>query len=163
MLVPEQISYEGQAAMCLEALLSEESIMHNQAFAYHLPIETRSDGMMQLMTGQLFAQLMQDLTQNISAQDIACRFHLGFAQGLAALVTVAHQQTGANRVLLSGGVWQNLWLVSLFRFYLPETITLLTHQQLPAHDGNIALGQLATAGASAANILLKRKQSILLI
>jgi hydrogenase maturation protein HypF len=76
---------------------------------------------------------------------------------------VAHQQTGANRVLLSGGVWQNLWLVSLFRFYLPQTITLLTHQQLPAHDGNIALGQLATAGASAANILLKRKQSILLI
>jgi hydrogenase maturation protein HypF len=157
MLVPEQISYEGQAAMCLEALLSEERILSNQAFAYHFPIEMLSSGMMQLMTGQLFEQLMQDLAQNISVQDIACRFHLGFAQGLAALVTMAHQQTGANTVLLSGGVWQNLWLVSLFRFYLPQTITMLTHQQLPAHDGNIALGQLATVGA---NILLERKQSI---
>ena len=92
---------------------------------------------------RLFEQIMQDLSQGIAKEDIACRFHIGLARGLVRAVQKVSQEKACYQVFLSGGVWQNLCLVALFKEILPEHIQVFTHQRLPPNDANIAIGQLA--------------------
>jgi hydrogenase maturation protein HypF len=54
--------------------------------------------------------------------------------------------TGVNTVALSGGVWQNRFLLeqSLQRLRSSH-FDVLIHRQVPANDGGIALGQIMIA------------------
>ncbi len=71
---------------------------------------------------------------------ISARFHNGLVE---AAVDVAHR-TALERVVLSGGCFQN-------RYLLERTIARLRadgfrpvwHQRFPPNDGGIALGQVA--------------------
>ena len=55
-------------------------------------------------------------------------------------------KTGINEVALSGGVWQNQMLLDLSRAALHhENFIVYTHQQTPANDGGLALGQAVIA------------------
>jgi hydrogenase maturation protein HypF len=52
------------------------------------------------------------------------------------------------RVALSGGVFQNRILFDLVRDGLCDAgLRVLTHRQVPANDGGLALGQAAIAAA----------------
>jgi hydrogenase maturation protein HypF len=52
-----------------------------------------------------------------------------------------------NRVCMSGGVFQNKYLANNVRPMLEdEGFEVYLHKGLPAHDGNIALGQAVLAG-----------------
>ena len=54
----------------------------------------------------------------------------------------AHAQTGLTVAALSGGVFQNRLLLRLAREALREAgFEVLTHQQVPANDGGLSLGQ----------------------
>ena len=56
------------------------------------------------------------------------------------------QKTKINEVALSGGVWQNQALLELTRAdLLRENFIVYTHQQTPANDGGLALGQAVIA------------------
>ena len=55
-------------------------------------------------------------------------------------------ETKINEVALSGGVWQNMTLLSKTVSKLYEHgFTVYLHHQVPANDGGIALGQAAIA------------------
>lgn len=143
-LAGDEQSYEGQSAMMLESLLTPEAIEQNWQKGYEVSLEYREDGISnQWRVDRLFEQIMQDLSQGIAKEDIACRFHIGLARGLVRAVQKVSQEKACYQVFLSGGVWQNLWLVALFKEMLPENIQVFTHQRLPANDANIAIGQLA--------------------
>jgi hydrogenase maturation protein HypF len=59
------------------------------------------------------------------------------------------QQHGVATVALSGGVWQNRYLLEKACPALERSgFVVLTHHQIPANDGCIALGQ-AMIGAKA--------------
>jgi len=56
------------------------------------------------------------------------------------------KKTDINETALSGGVWQNQLLLELTRNnLLRENFVVYTHQQIPANDGGLALGQAAIA------------------
>jgi hydrogenase maturation protein HypF len=56
------------------------------------------------------------------------------------------ERFGINEVVLSGGVWQNQVLLDLARTALTnDGFIVFTHQQTPANDGGLALGQAAVA------------------
>jgi hydrogenase maturation protein HypF len=55
--------------------------------------------------------------------------------------------TGVRRVALSGGVWQNITLLTKVLERGERTgLEILIHRQVPANDGGLALGQ-AVVGA----------------
>ena len=59
---------------------------------------------------------------------------------------IIHQHEGVNTVALSGGVWQNRYLLENTCQTLEKAgFIVLTHHQVPANDGCIALGQVMIA------------------
>jgi hydrogenase maturation protein HypF len=57
-------------------------------------------------------------------------------------------KTGINRVVLSGGCFQNeLLLVGVLAGLGKEGFDVFSHRQVPTNDGGIALGQAVCAGA----------------
>ncbi|MCK5054739.1 MAG: hypothetical protein KAR65_10685, partial [Anaerolineales bacterium] len=90
--------------------------------------------------------IVSDLKDGVSGPVIAARFHNGVAQAVLEICTGAREKYGLDRVVLSGGVWQNMFLmrrtVDLLRV---EEFEILIHRKVPANDGGLALGQAAIA------------------
>ena len=94
----------------------------------------------------IFHEIISDLHKGIPSSTISGKFHNGIAEVVAKVCEIMRQEFNLNEVILSGGVWQN-------RLLLKKTLSLLKrseflvyiHQQVPANDGGLALGQAAIA------------------
>jgi hydrogenase maturation protein HypF len=77
---------------------------------------------------------------------VAAGFHLAVARLVAGTALRLGEQTGIDRVALSGGVFQNVLLVRLVRAELSRLhLRALVHRVVPPNDGGLALGQAAVA------------------
>jgi len=78
----------------------------------------------------------------------AQRFHLTLADIFFLAAADLRTRSGANRVVLSGGVFQNLLLYTRLRRLLErEGFQVFTNRLVPVNDGGLALGQAAVAAA----------------
>jgi hydrogenase maturation protein HypF len=95
---------------------------------------------------ELFKHVIQDVRSNQAAGFIGARFHHTVCAMAVDVSKNIRQKTKINEVALSGGVWQNQLLLDLARAgLLRENFTVYTHQQTPANDGGLALGQAVIA------------------
>jgi hydrogenase maturation protein HypF len=139
--VRDEISYEGQAAIELEQLADPA-----ETGAYHAGIEPsepfRAHG------ADLIAAAVADLAAGVPRQVIAARFHHGLAALIQDGCVLARERHGVNTVALSGGVFQNLFLLRQAVTRLEaQGFTVLTHSRVPCNDGGISLGQAVVAAA----------------
>jgi hydrogenase maturation protein HypF len=162
----EEITYEGQAAMELEALVDDDALRtEDEALAY--PFATPRHpalGLPYLEPVGMWRALLGDLHLGTPPGVIAARFHRGLAKGLAMLVRrlrgaestgglggedAADADRGAfDTVALTGGVFQNEVLRrELARRLDADNLRVLTHAEVPAGDGGLALGQAAIGAA----------------
>jgi hydrogenase maturation protein HypF len=92
--------------------------------------------------------MVADMRSGVPVRQIAARFHAGVAQMLLDVCLRLRRQTGLRQVALSGGVWQNATLLHLTGERLTRAgFEVITHRQVPANDGGLALGQAAVAAA----------------
>jgi len=135
----QRCSFEGQAAMELEFLLDGVGT----ADAYDLPIvEDRSDGsaLLQLDWEPLIRAILRDVRDGTPAPLISARFHNSLVEGIAA----AARRAGEERVVLTGGCFQNAYLTERTVERLrQEGFRPYWHQRVPPNDGGLALGQIA--------------------
>jgi hydrogenase maturation protein HypF len=97
--------------------------------------------------------LVADRRAGVDAGAMAAGFHAAVAGLVADTADAARARTGIDVVALSGGVFQNTLLLSLARRELEARhLKVLTHRQLPANDGGLALGQAAVAAYRAAHV-----------
>ena len=137
--VRQSVNYEAQAAIELEALV-DPAESGEYAFGRLGAI---------LDPQPLIQALVADRRAGVSAPRLAARFHRGVAGMVAAMCADLRLETGVTTVALSGGVWQNLTLLTdtVGRLHR-DGFTVLTHTQVPANDGGIALGQAMVAAAA---------------
>ncbi|TVQ16226.1 MAG: hypothetical protein EA367_20660 [Leptolyngbya sp. DLM2.Bin15] len=144
----EQVTYEGQGAIELEALIGpdmEPNLAHTTPYPIDIDLTQTPH---QLSFASLWAAILTDLRQNVPAPMISTRFHLGLAQGIAHLAQHLAHTHGFTTVALSGGVFQNQILLTTLRHQLEQQgLTVLTAQQVPCNDGGLSLGQGAIAAA----------------
>ena len=142
--IRQRVNYEAQAAMELEAAIVGKS----EGAAY--PFEVRADGGGWIIdTAPLFAALLNDLRAGLPAGVISRRFHEGFVDGLARVAKLVHARTGVDDVCLSGGSFQNVFLLeNLPRKLELEGLKVFTHSEVPCGDGGLSLGQAVVAGHS---------------
>src|SRR5689334_2887964 len=130
--VRSEVTYEGQAAIELEALCDP-----GETDAYPLPV---SDELV-LDARPTIRALVED---GAPVPRRAARFHNAVARATAT----ACERAGATTVVLSGGVFQNRTLFERTSSLLRDAgLRVLTPELLPPNDGGISYGQAAVAAA----------------
>jgi hydrogenase maturation protein HypF len=77
---------------------------------------------------------------------IAAKFHNTIAQIILVVCKKIRKETGLNDVVMSGGVFQNRYLLEKSLYLLSmNKFTVYTNHLVPSNDGGISLGQLLTA------------------
>jgi len=138
------MSYEGQAAIELEGEAEKGSCSAPYEFGIAKSGESIVLDWLPLVQG-----VVKDQLAGRQRCDIAATFHQTLALAATAVCSEIRSASGLERVVLSGGVFQN-------RLFSEELVTLLekdrfkvyTHRLVPPNDGGLALGQAIIAGRS---------------
>ena len=86
--------------------------------------------------------ILADVKNGIPVATISARFHNALAESIVAVA----KHAGQNRVVLSGGCFQNRYLTErAVRRLQAEGFRPYWHQRVPPNDGGIALGQVVAA------------------
>jgi hydrogenase maturation protein HypF len=131
-----EVTYEGQAAIELEAIVDPEE---TGAYTFAITGET-------IEPWPVIRSLLADWRSQVPLSKIAARFHNGLADMSLDVCLLIRSREGIEDVALSGGVWQNMTLLAAARKRLQAAgFRVFTHRQVPANDGGLALGQAAVA------------------
>jgi hydrogenase maturation protein HypF len=126
-------SFEGQAAMWLEHLARSSSNDRPYPFPYE--------------NGELdFRPMLQAIVAERKAGRESSAIARAFHASLAGAVVALARDSRVQRVVASGGVFQNALLVDMLRADIGER--LWTNVAVPTGDGGLSLGQAALAAFS---------------
>ncbi len=130
--VMQETTFEGQAAMRLEFISRECSV--TEAYPFIL------DSEMGIIDWEpMVREIMGDLHQGVRQGEIAAKFH----QTLIEIICAIAHSMQVNRILLSGGVFQNTLLLEHAEGKLRNMgIEPFWNQRIPPNDGGISVGQL---------------------
>ena len=132
------VNYEAQAAIEMEAIADGREPGY-----YAFDREGES-----IDPSPLFRQLVSDQRRGVANPVLAARFHSSIAVMVRDLCTDLRRMHGLNQVALSGGVWQNAFLLTLTVGLLQEAgFEIYIHRQVPTNDGGLSLGQVMVAMA----------------
>jgi hydrogenase maturation protein HypF len=93
-------------------------------------------------------EIVDDLLRGVDVGLISARFHNTFCESIVRAAREARGDCGLNRVVLSGGVFQNRYVLERSeRLLAADGFEVYSHEAVPSNDGGIALGQLAIAAA----------------
>jgi hydrogenase maturation protein HypF len=88
--------------------------------------------------------IVNDVMNNVELSVIAAKFHNTLITAIIEVVSFARSKYNLNKVVLSGGVFQNRYLLENAENILTKNhFEVYTHCKVPSNDGGIALGQLA--------------------
>ena len=108
---------------------------------YDLPLVSRPPSLA-LDWSRMIHEILADMNGGVSVANISAKFHNALAE---AVVAVA-QQFSEPRVVLSGGCFQNRYLLERIVTRLrAENFQPYWQQRVPTNDGGIALGQIYAA------------------
>ena len=134
--VCHQSSYEGQAAMLLQAAAE-----HADAEGVGYPVHLSEGEPMVIDWAPIITGMMSDREAGISTALIAARFH----QSIVDLIAAVAARFPDLPVVLGGGCFQNAWLLeNTVRRFGERPVYWSVH--LPPNDGCISVGQLIAAG-----------------
>ena len=137
-----EVSYEGQAAIELEALADRGA-----AEPYPLELEHRGTAV-ELDARPTIRAVLDDVGAGVPVGAISARFHAAVARATVEAVVLVAARRDLGLAVLAGGVFQNRLLLELTAAGLGEAgLRVLVPERLPPNDGQIAFGQVAVAAA----------------
>jgi len=139
--IRQQVNYEAQAAIELEMAMDSGA----DESGYVLEI-AEENGQLIFSTRRLFVELLTDLERSTPVGIISARFHLGLVEALAKAAEILRRRTGLERVCLSGGSFNNRFLLEHLQAHLRGAgFQVFTQAEVPAGDGGLSLGQALVA------------------
>lgn len=131
-------THQAEAPVKLEQLASDE---HQSR--YSVLIEKESISMCPVLEG-----ILEDLAAGVPVTWLSARFHNTLAWLLVEMAKQYRMQTGTDKVVISGGCFQNKRLTEqLQRMFAEAGIPLFVPGHIPCNDGGVAVGQLAIAAS----------------
>lgn len=139
----DEISFEAQAAVALEALCPPDL-----EFYPGYPFEITNE--LVLDPRPCFSEILSDLAKKREPSFIAARFHVGLKDALLSWTSRAREITGISKVVLSGGVFANRTLMRILEEDADDYgFEFSTPCLIPASDGGVAAGQIQVAASLA--------------
>jgi hydrogenase maturation protein HypF len=131
-----EIAYEAQAAIeLMEAAGGRLGRPYRWAIA-------EEDAIFRLQLMPMLREVAAEVRAGMTPDLVSQRLHGTLVAMLTGAALRVRRETGLNLVVLSGGVFHNyLLLEGLLAALRAENFTVLSHEQVPAGDGGIALGQ----------------------
>jgi hydrogenase maturation protein HypF len=138
----DRVNYEGQAAVDLEMDALESS-----GEPYPYAIRTEEEGLVIDVT-PMIRSIVDDLTAGVETGMISATFHRTMALLVLDMCRRIRESYKLGRVALSGGVFQNMLLLSdVFSLLEKDGFQVFIHHVVPTNDGCVSLGQVAVANA----------------
>jgi hydrogenase maturation protein HypF len=136
-----EVNFEGQAAMELEAAAWEEV-----EDGYSFDIEEKEPWEIDMRPA--IAGLVHDALQGREVGLIAAKFHNTLVSVVTEMCRRLRNAEGLNRVCLSGGTFQNMYLLERAVPRLRRRdFEVFVNSKVPPNDGGISLGQAVIANA----------------
>jgi hydrogenase maturation protein HypF len=133
------VSFEGQAAMMLEMLAADTATE-----VYDHQWEPGGDD--RIDPAPIIRAVVSDLSAGTPAAQISANFHATLIDLFSLVCRTIRKDSGLNRVVLSGGCFQNaILLTGLIDALQKKKFEVYAHQLVPTNDGGIALGQAVIA------------------
>lgn len=135
--------YEGQAPIELEMNIDDE-FKSDDYYSFNIKEE---DDCSVISFYSLFTELMDDLIRKVPKALVAVKFHNSIVRIVVEMCGRLSKRYKLKRVVISGGCFQNKYLVEKVVMGLKESgYEVYYHQQLPPNDGGISLGQVYIYG-----------------
>jgi hydrogenase maturation protein HypF len=145
--VRDEVHYEGQAAVELEMIADREAKFVSARNREGYPFHIHQDQMpMVIDPTEMIRGIVYDLMDRVDASKISGKFHRTISRMIVDTCEAIRSREKLNRVVLSGGVFQNIFLLSLVTHGLRDSsFDVYTHHLVPPNDGGISLGQAVVA------------------
>lgn len=138
--VKTRCSYEGQGAILLEAAAKEK-----EEGVYPVSLSGRP---LVFDWREMVHAIVQDRQRGTETGVIAARFMNTLVEMAVKMAVAAREETGLNRVCLSGGSFQNMYIMHRLPDRLRDDgFQVYHHSRVSTNDEGIALGQLMIANA----------------
>ncbi len=132
-------TFEGEAAIALESYALD-------GMEEDYPVDVVFKERMTVDFSLTMLRLIEDLTRGAGNEIIATKFHNTIVTVIAGVVQKLSTLHKIYDAVLSGGVFQNILLLSLVTKGLEESgFKVYTHHSVPTNDGGISLGQAVIA------------------
>jgi hydrogenase maturation protein HypF len=142
--VRRRCHYEAQAAIELEQLIEPGAL----APPFHWDLCREQGWPWQVDLAPMIVDLAHDLSGQVSsAPELSLRFHCTVVDLVRHTCAAIRERAGLASVVLSGGVFQNDFLLrGCHAALLDAGFEVHVHSLVPSNDGGIALGQAVVAG-----------------
>lgn len=126
-------NFEGQAAMKLEfAVDSSTDEFYNFNFS--------EEEIVKIDWSKILASIINEIQIGISINQIATKFH----NTLTEIIVKFSKYIGLKKILLTGGCFQNVYLLErTIKRLKEENFQVYFHQRIPTNDGGISFGQIS--------------------
>ena len=149
----QTMSYEGQAAMELEALAKMvktdtwlDETAHNLHTRQHNSLHYEGEKW-EINSSEFVKLIVDGVQKNLSFSRLALDFHLMLLESVSQVVLRAANTKNIQQVVLSGGCMQNsLLLEGFFSLLTRNGLQVFTGNALPINDGGISIGQAIIGG-----------------
>jgi hydrogenase maturation protein HypF len=139
------VNYEGQAAIKLESIADEHEtgyysfVMNtNEVKSYNVPLI--------IQWQPVIKKIIEDMHHKTAIPIISAKFHNSIVEMIVQICTMLRNRKGINDVVLSGGVFQNNFLLrQLIKKLKLQDFTVYAHKKVPCNDGGLSLGQAVIA------------------
>ena len=136
--IRHEITYEGQAAIELEAAASHDPAIY--------PFELHGSDPFQVDLRGVIRSVTSDFLSRVPIPIISARFHRTMGEVVGDACVRIRESVGLNRVCLSGGTFQNLRLLDhSVKGLRRRGFDVFVHHRVPPNDGGLSLGQAMIA------------------
>ncbi|MBU2600358.1 carbamoyltransferase HypF [bacterium] len=138
--IRNKVNYEAQAAIELEMVADEHEISR-----YEFDVCDKESTLVIDPTKAILG-IVRDMDLGLNSSIISARFHNTVIEFALETCRRVRSKTGINKVALSGGVFQNRYLLERIKPRLEkEEFVVILHSKVPSNDGGISLGQAVIA------------------
>lgn len=129
-------TFEGEAAMTLESFTRE-------GIEEEYPVEfMREKGYTVVNFNAAIIAMVDDVSQAAGNNIIATKFHNTVCSAIRSMVHYLSSHYKITKVALSGGTFQNLYLLNkTIRLLSSDGMQVFINRKVPCNDGGISLGQ----------------------
>lgn len=140
--IRETNGYEGECPIALENAAASAMAQGKEPLPFRFRFVQDKEGCIVADQTDFARQLIRASHDEADRDAAALGFHRAIGALTAEICHAIREETGENRVALSGGVFANLLLLSdVFTRLEKDGFEVYTNELVPSNDGGISLGQ----------------------